>query len=300
MLQCTRLSQIGKNKTIYCMRLFKHWAKTFGDDEVFDPNSEMLVGNFKKFLSEQNDPESVDLSSFQFHDELDQDFWNQPDDKLDPEIREKLLVIAKDFWNSLEVGNAEYEDITFTGSLAAHNYSKFSDVDLHILVDFSDIDDKVDLVREYFNAMKSIWNRLHDILIKGYEVEIYVQDINDPHEAQGLYSVLNNEWIKKPVLDKQDFDKDNIKKKAAGLMDQIDRLQPLIDDGKYQEAEKYADKLKEKIRKMRKTGLETVGAYSVENLAFKVLRRNDYLEKLSDSKREAYDKMLSLKEWQLD
>tara|TARA_R100001129_G_scaffold87490_1_gene59622 strand:+ start:280 stop:1128 length:849 start_codon:yes stop_codon:yes gene_type:complete len=282
------------------MRLFKHWAKTFGDDEVFDPNSEMLVGNFKKFLSEQNDPESVDLSSFQFHDELDQDFWNQPDDKLDPEIREKLLVIAKDFWNSLEVGNAEYEDITFTGSLAAHNYSKFSDVDLHILVDFSDIDDKVDLVREYFNAMKSIWNRLHDILIKGYEVEIYVQDINDPHEAQGLYSVLNNEWIKKPVLDKQDFDKDNIKKKAAGLMDQIDRLQPLIDDGKYQEAEKYADKLKEKIRKMRKTGLETVGAYSVENLAFKVLRRNDYLEKLSDSKREAYDKMLSLKEWQLD
>tara|TARA_R100001082_G_scaffold110574_1_gene90894 strand:+ start:854 stop:1702 length:849 start_codon:yes stop_codon:yes gene_type:complete len=282
------------------MRLFKHWAKTFGDDEVFDPNSEMLVGNFKKFLSEQNDPESVDLSSFQFHDELDQDFWNQPDDKLDPEIREKLLVIAKDFWNSLEVGNAEYEDITFTGSLAAHNYSKFSDVDLHILVDFSDIDDKVDLVREYFNAMKSIWNRLHDILIKGYEVEIYVQDINDPHEAQGLYSVLNDEWIKKPVLDKQDFDKDNIKKKAAGLMDQIDRLQPLIDDGKYQEAEKYADKLKEKIRKMRKTGLETVGAYSVENLAFKVLRRNDYLEKLSDSKRKAYDKMLSLKEWQLD
>ena len=232
------------------------------------------------------------------HDELDQNFWNQPDDKLDPEIREKLLVIANDFWSSLEVGDAEYDDITFTGSLAAHNYSRFSDVDLHILVDFSDVDDKTDLVREYFNAMKSVWNRLHDILIKGYEVEIYVQDVNDPHEAQGLYSVLNNEWIKKPVLDKQDFDKDNIRKKAAGLMDQIDRLKPLIDDGKYEEAEKYADKLKAKIRKMRKTGLETVGAYSVENLAFKVLRRNDYLGKLSDAKREAYDKMLSIKEQQ--
>ena len=48
--------------------------------------------------------------------------------------------------------------------------------------------------------------------------------------------------------------------------------------------------------KMRKTGLETIGAYSVENLAFKVLRRNDYLEKLSNAKRKAYDKMLSLKE----
>ena len=280
------------------MKLYNKWRQTFGDSVSTQPNSEFLVKNFKNFVNEQNNPEDVDLSSFEFHDELNKDFWNQEDDRLDPEIRQKLIAIADDFWNSLEVGGADYDDITFTGSLAAHNYSKFSDVDLHILIDFSDVDDKTDLVREYFNAMKSIWNRLHDILIKGYEVEIYVQDVNDPHEAQGLYSILNDQWIKKPVLDKQDFDKDNVKKKAAGLMDQIDRLQPLIDDGKYEEAEKYADKLKEKIRKMRKTGLETVGAYSVENLAFKVLRRNDYLGKLSDAKREAYDKMQSIKEQQ--
>jgi hypothetical protein len=280
------------------MKLYNKWRETFGGSDKATLDSEFLVKNFKNFVNEQNDPEDVDLSSFEFHDELNKDFWNQEDNRLDPEIRQKLIAIANDFWNSLEVGDAEYDDITFTGSLAAHNYSQFSDVDLHILVDFSDIDDKTDLVREYFNAMKSIWNRLHDILIKGYEVEIYVQDVNDPHEAQGLYSISNDEWIKKPVLDKQDFDKDNVKKKAAGLMDQIDRLQPLIDDGKYEEAEKYADKLKEKIRKMRKTGLETVGAYSVENLAFKVLRRNDYLGKLSDAKREAYDKMQSIKEQQ--
>jgi hypothetical protein len=169
-------------------------------------------------------------------------------------------------------------------------------VDLHILLDFRDVDDKTDLVREYFNAMKALWNRLHDIRIKGYEVEIYVQDVNDPHEAQGLYSVLNDEWVKKPTLDKKDFDRDNIKKKAASLMDQVDRIETLIDEGKYEEAEKYADKLKEKIRKMRKSGLETIGAYSVENLAFKVLRRTDYLEKLSNAKRKAYDSMLSLKQ----
>ena len=278
------------------MHLFKHWARTFGDSEDFTPDSEMLVNNLKNFLKEEVDPGEVDLSSFEFHDDLNQDFWNQVDDRLDPEIREKLIIIANDFWDSLEVGNTEYEDITFTGSLAAHNYSQFSDVDLHILVDFSNVDDKVDLVREYFNAMKSIWNRLHDIRIKGYEVEIYVQDINDPHEAQGLYSVLNNEWIKKPILDKQDFDRDNVKKKAAGLMDQIDRVDRLIGDNKFEEAEKYADKLKQKIRKMRKTGLETIGAYSVENLAFKVLRRTDYLGKLSDAKIKAYDSLLSLKQ----
>ena len=278
------------------MQLFKQWAKTFKDTENVTPTSEMLVGNFKTFLLEDVDPGSIDLSSFEMHDELDKDFWNQPNDNLDPEIQEKLMIIANDFYNSLEVGDVPYEDVTFTGSLAAYNYSRFSDVDLHILLDFRDIDDKIDLVREYFNAMKALWNRLHDIRIKGYEVEIYVQDVNDPHEAQGLYSVLNGEWVKKPTLDKKDFDRDNIKKKAASLMDQVDRVDRLIDDGKFEEAEKYEDKLKEKIRKMRKSGLETIGAYSVENLAFKVLRRTDYLEKLSNAKRKAYDSMLSLKQ----
>ena len=280
------------------MRTFKYWAQTFGGAKDAHPNSEMLMSNFRNFLFEENDPEAVDLSSFAIHDELNKDVWSQAGDKLNPEIREKLLVIAQDFWNSLEVGDLPVQDITFTGSLAAFNYSRFSEVDLHILVDFSDVDDKVELVRGYFNAAKSIWNRLHDIMIKGYEVEVYVQDINDPHEAQGLYSVINDEWLKKPEYEKKDFDKDNVRIKAASLMDQIDRVQGLVDEGKYEEAEKYAEKLKEKIRKMRKTGLETIGAYSVENLAFKVLRRNDYLGKLSDAKREAYDKMLSIKEQQ--
>ena len=276
------------------MKQFAKWANMFGESTANIPNSEMLVSGLRS-IAEDVDPESIDVSSFEVHDEINQDFWNQPEDRLDPEIREKLLAIAQDFYDSLEVGDAQFSDITFTGSLAALNYSKFPDVDLHILVDFSDVDDKTELVREYFNAMKSVWNRLHDILIKGYEVEVYVQDINDPHEAQGLYSVLNNEWIKFPTPEKSNFDKDNVKKKAASLMDQIDRVTKLIDEKKYEEAELYAEKIKLKIRKMRKTGLETIGAYSVENLAFKVLRRNDYLEKLSNAKREAYDSIHSLK-----
>ncbi len=276
------------------MKQFAKWANMFGESTANIPNSEMLVSGLRS-IAEDVDPESIDVSSFEVHDEINKDFWNQPEDRLDPEIREKLLAIAQDFYDSLEVGDAQFSDITFTGSLAALNYSKFSDVDLHILVDFSDVDDKTELVREYFNAMKSVWNRLHDILIKGYEVEVYVQDINDPHEAQGLYSVLNNEWIKFPTPEKSNFDKDNVKKKAASLMDQIDRVTKLIDEKKYEEAELYAEKIKLKIRKMRKTGLETIGAYSVENLAFKVLRRNDYLEKLSNAKREAYDSIHSLK-----
>ena len=101
------------------MKLYNKWRETFGDSDKRSLNSEFLVKNFKNFINEQNDPEDVDLSSFDFHDELNKDFWNQEDDRLDPEIRQKLIAIADDFWSSLEVGDTEYDDITFTGSLAS-------------------------------------------------------------------------------------------------------------------------------------------------------------------------------------
>ena len=58
------------------MKLYNKWRQTFGDSVSTQPNSEFLVKNFKNFINEQNNPEDVDLSSFEFHDELNKDFWN--------------------------------------------------------------------------------------------------------------------------------------------------------------------------------------------------------------------------------
>jgi predicted nucleotidyltransferase len=232
--------------------------------------------------------------SFEPHDELNPDFWNQPGDKLDPAIRERLLEIATDFIEKSEASEAPLKDITFTGSLANFNYSPYSDVDLHVLFDFSDINDDEDLVREYFQALKSVWNFTHDIRMLGYEVEIYGQHSEDPHVASGLYSVLNDEWIVKPERDDPQLDMKDIRLKAHSIEDQIDRVVALYESGKYEETIERADKLKAKIKRLRQSGLDNVGEYSVENLAFKMLRRNGYLGKLSDTKTAAYDKMMSV------
>ena len=184
--------------------------------------------------------------------------------------------------------------MTFTGSLANYNYSPFSDVDLHVLFDFSDINEDEELVREYFQAAKSVWNFMHDIRMKGYEVEIYGQHSADPHVASGLYSVLNDEWIVKPRPEDPQIDFRDIELKAKALEHQIDDVVELYEEGKYEEAIERADRLKAKIRKLRQTGLDDVGEYSVENLAFKTLRRNGYLGKLSNAKNDAYDKMMSI------
>ena len=56
------------------------------------------------------------------------------------------------------------------------------------------------------------------------------------------------------------------------------------------------DRVKDKIMKMRKAGLESEGEYSIENLAFKVLRRKGLLGKLNQIKRGLYDEKFSLSE----
>ena len=166
-------------------------------------------------------------------------------------------------------------DITLTGSLSNYNWSQYSDADLHIIIDLADVNVDIGLVREFLNAKKSIWNRIHDIYIRGFEVEVYVQGHDDPHESSGVYSILRDEWVKKPTREEYTIDRDNIQLKADSLMDQIDRVASLVEKGEHKEAHDYADKLKSKIRKMRQSGLEKKGIYSVEILAFKVFRSSD-------------------------
>jgi len=276
-----------------------------GDDrELTEEELETVVGGgkdmkvlFKNWRGYMK--EDVDLKVGTFfeypHQNLNESLWDE-NDQLKPEVAEKLLEIARQFISKTQGADAEIKDITFTGSLANYNYSMLSDIDLHILIDFEELNDDVGLVKDYFNAVKALWNYLHDIRIKDYEVEVYVQDDNEPHFSSGIYSVMNNEWIKKPVPEEADVDNESITRKAESLMDQIDRALALMEKDKHEEAHKRALKISEKLKKLRKAGLETAGEYSVENLAFKTLRNNGYLGKLSDLKRDAYDKMMSLKE----
>ena len=93
-------------------------------------------------------------------------------------------------------------DIHFTGSLANYNWSEFSDVDLHILVDMNEFDESAGsdsvilhkIVKDFFDCKRQIWNNAHDITVKGFEVEVYIQDTDEKHESTGVYSILNNKF----------------------------------------------------------------------------------------------------------
>ena len=250
-----------------------------------------IKSKYESFMREYND-----YVDFQTHRNLNHMLWDRDTDELKKEISDRLIEIAQDFIESSEIADVEIKDITFTGSLANYNYSQYSDIDLHIIINFADVDENVELVKEYFDNKKALWNLKHYIMIHGFEVEIYVQDESERHMSSGVYSIMNSEWIKKPTPEDPDLDYDNIKKKADDFKRQIDQVFKLQTQDKHQEAIDYAAKLKEKIRKFRQAGLEDEGEFSVENLAFKMLRRDGSLDTLSNVKVTSYDQMMSIDE----
>tara|TARA_B100001057_G_C22798308_1_gene930563 strand:- start:457 stop:1269 length:813 start_codon:yes stop_codon:yes gene_type:complete len=218
-------------------------------------------------------------------------FWKN--NKLDPIVARKLMKIADDIIESLDL-DVDVEDVVITGSIASYNWHDLSDVDLHIMLDFNKIDDNFDLVKRMLDQLRINWNKKHNIMIYDKEVELYFQHYTEPHEANGIYSLNLEKWLALPVRLDPEIDIITTEKKAEAIAQQIEHLFDMFKEKKFKETYEYADKVKVKIARMRRLGLSDQGLYSPENLAFKMLRNAGYLEKLSALKIESYDRMMSL------
>lgn len=223
-------------------------------------------------------------------DHLHHGIW--PDGRnLDDQVRQKLMRIAKDFVNDHEIPKNVITDITVTGSMANFNWTSYSDIDLHILLDYRKVEECEEILSDYYNMAKSQWNDKHKITIFDHEVEIYVQDSAEPHHSTGVYSLMNGRWLTKPdPLQKGKKPSDAaVQRKTEKLMHRINKI-----DIRDEHAQQLADELMQIIRDMRMEGLRGEGEYSIENLVFKQLRNNGYLDKLKSSGMKAYDKRMSI------
>ena len=77
-------------------------------------------------------------------------------------------------------------------------------------------------------------------------------------------------------------------------MSKIDDIDDMVEDGEYEKVINMYDKLWDKIKKMRQTGLDREGEFSYENMVFKVLRRSGYIERFIQIKDKAYDTLNSM------
>lgn len=232
------------------------------------------------------------LDSFTLKPTLNPKVWENPanpdDAVMKPKVRKALMEIAEKFIDYLGE-DVFVEDIVLTGSLANFNWSEFSDFDLHVHVDLQQYEEDGELYKELYDLKKYVFNQKHNIKIFGYDVELYAQDTNEVHISSGMYSVMNNEWLSKPQKIKVEIDQELLKNKIQTWVEKIDKG---IEEGNLENLEKIKDKLKE----YRKSGLEKNGELSYENLVFKFLRRSTHIEKLFDSINGLIDKDLSVEQ----
>lgn len=249
------------------------------------------------------DSSEIDLSSFKKKHELVPNIWN-PDGKLNSRIRLKLLDIADDFWEYVNLTWVKPSGIILTGSICNFNWSQYSDIDLHLIVDFDEIDEKIEFVKDYLDSKKNEWNNEHSGLqIMGYPVELYVQNLGEMPESNGIYDLEENDWIREPNPDdikSIGLNKFSIKEKAAKIMtiidDMYDALASTDDSHKIEQMGDDASYLWKKVKEMRKSSLEKNGESGSGNIVYKILRRTGYLDRLFKLSNVVYDKFNSITE----
>lgn len=224
---------------------------------------------------------------------LNPKFWQNG--KFDQGTRTTLLQIANDFYNDLKL-TIPIVDIHLTGSMANYTWSEHSDLDVHVHVDFSLIDENTDLVRDALLGKKFVWNLRHPVQLQGHDVELYIQDDKSHTVSSGIYSLLNNEWITKPTYDPPEVDMYYVAAKVEDYKKEIEELDKILDDDTEDDSRLIFDRtkvLKKKISSARDIGLQRDGEFSIENLVFKELRNQGYIGALVKLQARAYSQIYS-------
>lgn len=211
--------------------------------------------------------------TLKYHNKLNLKIWNG--DKLKPELHDKLMDNAAKFCKYSGVDQKRIKDIVFTGSCANFNYTKFSDIDCHIVCDTSGLDD------DKLYDKKKAWTESRKLEFAGYPLEFYIHNANTPLPSdQGMYSLQSNSWERKPVHLK------NVKVLEDPKV--IDKVQFYIKyikdllkgDNDKENHDKIMD-LKVKFWKGRTAGLHREGEFSQENVIYKDLRNRGLIDKLN-------------------
>jgi hypothetical protein len=252
--------------------------KRFGTDRLrFEALKEMV-------------DDGIDFSTLEAKEELSSSIWDN--EQLREEVKDHLLQVSHDFMDFMDL-DVNIQDLLLVGSMAGYNYSKYSDIDLHIVLDFGDISEDKELLRRYFSLAKSKWNRSRGTILSGHDVEVYVEDMEDERIPTATYSLTKSDWINRPSRDKMVIDYSGVTKKVNEKMTEIEELESLYQAEEYEEAYEMGTNLRSKLRNFRQSGLDRDGEYSNENLAFKVLRRSKSLDRLNDITKKSYKNMRS-------
>ncbi len=219
---------------------------------------------------------------FEPHDELNPKLWQG--DELLPDIESALIKIAQDFKKFIDVP-FDVVDVRVTGGQVSYYYTEHSDLDLHLVADFTSVNCDREAA-ELFDAKRLLYKAKYDVTVRGIPVELYVEDMNHP-AVSAAYSVMNGSWITRPPQHIGPFDVDEIERLSTVWSNVIRHALTSKDV-------ETARKTMNLLRKFRHLGLKSTGEYSTANLVYKTLRNSDLIRNLQNHIDTEHDKNLSL------
>lgn len=223
------------------------------------------------------------IKGYDKHQQLNPKLWDG--DRLRPEIKDTLLKVATKFEEFIDLA-IPVIDIQITGGQVTYHYTNQSDLDLHLIVDYDQIDCDQEVL-ELLDTKRLLFKQKHQINIRGIPVEPGTENVKQP-TVSSAYSIKTDSWIRKPKNYSAQINDKEIALQAKKLMKLIDNV---LDKNDLETAQK----LLKMIRKYRKTGLKQTGEYGIENLVYKTLRNNKSIEKLQNFIDNNLDKKLSVK-----
>lgn len=221
---------------------------------------------------------------------LNPKLWNS-DETLKKEVADKLLKITDAFLSLFDTNQLHLDDIVLTGSNSNYNWTRSSDIDLHLLLSsIHKSQEYKTTIEELIQAKKTIWNDKHNISIHNIPVEIYATTLSEKLiRDAGTYSLVTNSWLSHPHKLNISIDSVQVISKADTIIQEID----LIITSQSNNVDDIKTVLN-KIAQLRTAGLEENGEYSIENLAFKVIRSTGNLEKIKRYYTQLQDRDFSL------
>lgn len=218
--------------------------------------------------------------------ELNPKIWE--DKKLKRDVREAIIDIVSEFMDNLIIP-VEILDVRVVGSNASYNYTEHSDLDVHIISNLELVGSPTEIVQALYNSERSNFNRTHNIKIKGIDVELYVEDVNSSVTSNGIYSVIDDIWIKEPQMVKER----SVKIDKKELRDLINSVKSVLADGDSNDIKDCINML----YLMRKDSIAIDGEYGVGNLLFKEIRNRGLLSALKDKYNEMISDELTLEHY---
>lgn len=296
-----QLTDYQLSNELFVMKILQQYGFKRSDFFAYedDEDTNESVGTVEEERLDEVESSDISLKSFEVQDELNPKFW--VNNKINSRVRLRLMDIADEFIDTLAVDWVKPEDIVLTGSIANYNWSKYSDVDVHILIDFKKVWNKKEFVQDYFDSKKALWSQEHgDLKIYGFPVEMYVEDSNEKNSSSGVYSLNKNKWIKEPDdFQNAELNESYIKKQSAKIMTQIDDIIEKVkkekDNHRLEVSSEKMKKLFDKLHKQRQESIKKHGEMGTYNIIWKVLRRTGYLDKIWDNINMIYNKVNSLK-----